>query len=213
MKVGSPLICTHIVEGHTNSVLSMKVSGGTLFTAAAGMLLKAIYLKSYFKYYRSPDRTVKIWDLRVGATTHCLATHPGPVVSVEYDRVSKILYSASGALIRAWDLRESNVKPIKTLCSSGTTLSGTASLSALLPGESPITALTIGPSNNLYSAASDKVRFWDLRMFSCLGKLSGGHSAAVMCLKAWEGPNNTDLVATGSKDHYVKVSSLLSHYI
>lgn len=48
MKVGSPLICTHIVEGHTNSVLSMKVSGSTLFTAAAGMLLNAIYFIYYF---------------------------------------------------------------------------------------------------------------------------------------------------------------------
>jgi WD40 repeat protein len=80
-----------------------------------------------------------------------------------------------------------------------------AALSSLVPGESPITALTIGASGNLYTAASDKVRFWDLRMYSCLGKLSGGHSAAVMCLQAWEGPGNTDLVATGSKDHYVKV--------
>lgn len=26
-----------------------------------------------------------------------------------------------------------------------------------------------------------------------------------MCVTAWEGPNNTDFVATGSKDHYVKV--------
>lgn len=26
-----------------------------------------------------------------------------------------------------------------------------------------------------------------------------------MCVTAWEGPSNTDFVATGSKDHYVKV--------
>lgn len=38
-----------------------------------------------------------------------------------------------------------------------------------------------------------------------MGKLSGGHQAAVMCVTAWEGQNNTDFVATGSKDHYVKV--------
>lgn len=186
-KVGSPLICTHIVDGHSCSVLSIKVYEGTLFTAAS-------------------DRTVKVWDLRTGQTPHCLSLHPGPVVAVEYDKNSRILYSASGAFVRAWDLRESNIKPIKTLSSSGMSLSGTASISTVQPGESPITALTLGSSGNLYVAASDKVRFWDLRTFSCLGKLSGGHKAAVTAVTAWEGPGNTDLVATGSKDHYVKVS-------
>ncbi|KAL1380067.1 hypothetical protein pipiens_014473 [Culex pipiens pipiens] len=92
-----------------------------------------------------------------------------------------------------------------TLCSSGAILPANASLSDLIPGECSITALKLGASGKLYTAASDKVRIWDLRTFSCLGRLSGGHQAAVMCLTAWEGPNNTDLVATGSKDHYVKV--------
>lgn len=41
--------------------------------------------------------------------------------------------------------------------------------------------------------------------YACLGKLSGGHQAAVMCVTAWRGPEGTDFVATGSKDHYVKV--------
>lgn len=135
-----------------------------------------------------------------------LSAHPGPVVGVEYDKSSKILFTASGAFIRAWDLRESNIRPIKTLCSSGVALSGAANLSSIPTGESPITALKMGASGNLYTAASDKVRFWDMRMFSCIGKLSGGHQAAVMCVTTWEGPGNTDYVATGSKDHYVKVS-------
>ncbi|CRL00444.1 CLUMA_CG013706, isoform A [Clunio marinus] len=192
MKVGSPLLCTHIVDGHSNSVLAIKASDTMLFTAAA-------------------DRTCKVWDLRTGATPHCLSAHPGPVVGVEYDKSSKILFSASGAFIRTWDLRESNIRPIKTLCSSGVALSGSANLSSIPTGESPITALKMGTtSGNLYTAASDKVRFWDLRMFSCIGKLSGGHQAAVMCVTTWDGPGNTDYVATGSKDHYVKVFEVAS---
>jgi WD40 repeat protein len=139
-----------------------------------------------------------------------LSAHPGPVVSVEYDKETKILFSASGAFVRAWDLRDSNVRPIKTLCSSGVALSGAANLSSIPTGEAPITALRMGTnSGNLYTAASDKVRFWDLRMFSCIGKLSGGHQAAVMCLTSWNGPENTDYIATGSKDHYVKVIFML----
>jgi kinesin family member 21 len=136
-----------------------------------------------------------------------LSAHPVSVVGVEYDKASKILFTASGAFVRAWDLRESNIRPMKTLCSSGVALSGLANLSSIPTGEAPITALKMGTSGNLYTAASDKVRFWDLRMFSCIGKLSGGHQAAVMCVTAWDGPNNTDYVATGSKDHYVKVRS------
>lgn len=47
--------------------------------------------------------------------------------------------------------------------------------------------------------------------FACLGKLSGGHQAAVMCVASWKGPSNTDFVATGSKDHYVKVFEVPSN--
>ncbi|XP_055550940.1 kinesin-like protein KIF21A isoform X2 [Wyeomyia smithii] len=186
LKAGAPLLCTHVVDGHSNSVLSIKVSNQTLYTAAA-------------------DRTVKVWDLRSGSTPTCLTGHLGPVASVECDRTNSLLFSASGAFVKVWDLRHSNIKPIVTLCSSGSILPANASLSDLIPGESSITALKLGASGKLYTAASDKVRMWDLRTFSCLGRLSGGHQAAVMCLTAWEGPNNTDLVATGSKDHYVKV--------
>lgn len=38
----------------------------------------------------------------------------------------------------------------------------------------------------------------------------GGHQAAVMCVAAWEGYDGTDFVATGSKDHYVKVFEVSS---
>lgn len=50
-----------------------------------------------------------------------------------------------------------------------------------------------------------------LNSFSCIGKLIGGHQAAVMCVASWEGSNKgTDFVATGSKDHYVKVFEVSS---
>lgn len=175
------------MEGHQSQVLSLKVLFDlTLLTA-------------------SVDRTVKLWDLRKGIVYGCLSLHPGPVVSVEYSIEKSLLFSASGAFVRVWDLRESTTKPIKTLCSSGNTMAGTAPLSALQPGESPITAMTIGKSGNLYTAASsDRVRIWDLRKFSCTGKIQGGHQAAVMCLATWDG-NGNDMLATGSKDHYIKI--------
>lgn len=40
---------------------------------------------------------------------------------------------------------------------------------------------------------------------SCIGKLSGGHQAAVMCIAVSENEAGNDTVVTGSKDHYIKV--------
>lgn len=51
----------------------------------------------------------------------------------------------------------------------------------------------------------------DFSSYSCIGKLIGGHQAAVMCVTSWEGNDNTDFVATGSKDHYVKVFEVPSN--
>lgn len=86
-----------MVEGHSSSVLDIKVLfDQTLLTASA-------------------DRTVKLWDLRKGIVYGCLSLHPGPVVAVEYSTEHSLLFSASGSFIRAWDLRESTTKPVKTL--------------------------------------------------------------------------------------------------
>ncbi|PIO36279.1 hypothetical protein AB205_0174720 [Aquarana catesbeiana] len=46
------------------------------------------------------------------------------------------------------------------------------------------------------------------RRFQLIGKLTG-HMAPVMCLTVSNTPNGRDLVITGSKDHYVKVTHFL----
>lgn len=156
------------------------------------------------------DRTVRIWDLGKDSGPLALISHPGPVVSIVHDRKTNLLFSACGAFVRVWDSRDGYARPVKTLSSSGTICAGATNPGLIQNGENPITALCVGgTSGNLYTAASDKVRIWDLRSYSCLGKLSGGHQAAVMCVTAWQGTNNTDFVATGSKDHYVKVRFFL----
>ena len=38
-----------------------------------------------------------------------------------------------------------------------------------------------------------------------VGKLAGGHQAAVMCLAVDSTVPGQDIIATGSKDHYIKV--------
>lgn len=70
-----------------------------------------------------------------------------------------------------------------------------------------INDIVLSPSGHgLFSAAFDKVRIWDLRKFHSIGKLSGGHQAAVMCLASSRNERSQDdYVITGSKDHYVKV--------
>ena len=61
----------------------------------------------------------------------------------------------------------------------------------------------------MFSTSEKLVRVWDLRSFSCVGKLNTGHKSLVTCLAVDnEELNDTRLVITGSKDHYVKVFEL-----
>lgn len=91
-----PLQCTHVVEGHSNSVLSVQVAGTTLYTGSA-------------------DRTVRVWDLARASGPTALVSHPGPVVAVVLDRSSGLLYSACGSFVRVWDARSGYAKPCKIL--------------------------------------------------------------------------------------------------
>ncbi|XP_040567883.2 LOW QUALITY PROTEIN: kinesin-like protein KIF21A [Lepeophtheirus salmonis] len=184
----SPLICCNVAEGHSKAVLSVYATDEYLFSG-------------------SKDRTVKVWDLCRKEEVQSLSGHPNNVVCVKYSKQTRLAFTVSSAFIKVWDLRMSTAICIKTLSSSGLTTNGPVQINstnrtlAMPPGETSINDIALGESGyDLYSAAADKVRMWDLRKFHSIGKLSGGHQAAVMCLET-EG----SLVATGSKDHYIKV--------
>jgi len=196
----APLICCNVAEGHTRAVLSVFANDDLLLTG-------------------SKDRTVKVWDLVRKEEVTTLAGHPNNVSVVKYSEASRLAFSVSTAFIKVWDLRvdPSRAGCIKTLSSSGLTTTGPVQPSgAALPGsrtlqlptgETLVNDIALAPSGfSLFSAAGDKVRVWDLRKFHSIGKLSGGHNAAVMCLASSRGPDDEgDYVVTGSKDHYVKV--------
>ncbi|XP_046997793.1 kinesin-like protein KIF21A isoform X1 [Schistocerca americana] len=189
----APLICTHVAEGHSRAVLSVYATDDLLFSA-------------------SKDRTVKIWDLQTGVERQSLRGHPNNVVSVKYHEESRLVYSVSSAYVKVWDLRDRGAKCIKTLCSSGMTADGpvgfsTPSRMLQAPvGEMPLNDVALNHCGTvLYTAASDRVRVWDLRKYEPVGKLVGGHQAAVMCLAVGKLSEDEDIVVTGSKDHYIKV--------
>ena len=194
----SPLICTNVAEGHTKAVLSVFATDELLFSA-------------------SKDRTVKVWDLCRKEELQTLEGHPNNVVCVKYSQQMRLAYTVSSAFIKVWDLRMNPSSCVKTLSSSGLTTNGPVVLNnpqtntrtlAMPPGETQINDICLTPSGyGLFSAAGDKVRLWDLRKFHSIGKLSGGHQAAIMCLAI--GPSTAAMdqnyVITGSKDHYIKV--------
>ena len=195
MAPRSPLICSSIAEGHNKSVLSVCATDEFLFSA-------------------SKDRTVKVWDICRKEEVQSLSGHPNNVNVVKYSQLNRLAFSVSAAFIKVWDLRIGpNASCIKTLSSSGLTTNGPVQLTsanrtlALPPGEALINDIALSESGvNLFSAAADKVRIWDLRKFHSVGKLSGGHQAAVMCLETGPGVDaDGDYVITGSKDHYIKV--------
>ncbi|XP_075217567.1 kinesin-like protein 31E isoform X2 [Lycorma delicatula] len=191
-KVGlkAPLICTHIVEGHSRAVLAVAATDDLLFSA-------------------SRDRTVKVWDLGQGKERDTLSGHPNNVVAVKYDQESQLLYSASSAYIRVWDLRTATC--IRNLSSTGSVINGSVNFAQIPVGESQVNDIALNHSGRtFYSAAGDKVRVWDIRKFAVTGKLSGGHQAAVMCLAVRKLSVDEDIVITGSKDHYIKVFEVAS---
>ncbi|XP_077499875.1 kinesin-like protein 31E isoform X2 [Amblyomma americanum] len=189
----SPLVCTHVAEGHSKAVLSLAVTDDVLFSA-------------------SKDRTVKVWNLHTGQEIHSLRGHPDNVVAVRYCEYHRLTYSVSTAFIKVWDVRESPARCIRTLfssgqCSSGPVVAESASRSLQIPqGETRINTIELSPYGHLlFSAASNIVRIWDIRRFACVGKLAGGHQAAVMCMAVDDVDGDSSLVITGSKDHYIKV--------
>ncbi|EEB15657.1 kif21, putative [Pediculus humanus corporis] len=189
----APFGCVYVASGHSHAVLSVCVTDSLLFTS-------------------SKDRSVKVWDLHNGVEVQTMTGHPNNVEVVRYCEINRLLFSASSAYVKIWDLRESPSRCIKTLCSSGLTINGSVSLpsssrAVTIPqGEQQLNDVALNKNGMiLYTASGDRVRVWDLRRFSSTGKLAGGHQAAVMCLAVSKLSETEDVVVTGSKDHYIKV--------
>ncbi|XP_055997071.1 kinesin-like protein KIF21A isoform X5 [Ostrea edulis] len=187
----APVVCTHTAEGHTKAVLSLDATEDLLFTS-------------------SKDRTAKIWDLHTGKEVASFTSHPNNVVCVRYCPQSRLLFTVSQSYVSVWDTRTSSRQCVKTLSSSGLTHDGCVNFGStrqieLAPGEHHINDIVLNQDGTaLYSAAGSVVRVWDLKSFSAIGKLNGGHQAAVMAIAVdrWE---SKDIVLTGSKDHYIKM--------
>lgn len=54
--------------------------------------------------------------------------------------------------------------------------------------------------HELYVAAGEIVKIWDLKQMQPVGNLSTGHSASISTLLV-----DDSMIITGSKDHYIKV--------
>ncbi|KYM81545.1 Kinesin-like protein KIF21A [Atta colombica] len=183
------LQCSHVAEGHSKAVLTICVTSELLFSG-------------------SKDRTVKVWDLETGIESSSFSGHPNNVVAVKYSTVHQLLFSVSAAYVKVWDLRSGN-NCIKTLFSSGQTQAGPIALSTpsrmlqVPVGETTINDLALSLNEQeLYTAASDKVRIWDLRKLTYTTRLSTPHTAAVMCLAIAEDGK----VIAGSKDHLISLA-------
>ncbi|XP_052125712.1 kinesin-like protein KIF21A isoform X2 [Frankliniella occidentalis] len=195
VSMKAPLVCTHVAEGHKSAVLSVAATDDLMFSS-------------------SKDLTVKVWDLHSGRETLTLTGHPKNVVAVKYDPNRRLIFSVSSAYIKVWDMRASAC--IKTLSSSGQSTNGSLSFTNTVralqipPGECMINDIALNQSGEvLYSAAGDRVGVWDLRTFTELAKLNGGHQAAVSCLAVGRVSPHEDVVITGSRDHYIKVFEVI----
>ncbi|KAI1280713.1 Kinesin-like protein KIF21A [Halotydeus destructor] len=186
----SPLVCTHIAEGHSRAVLSVAATNDVMFSG-------------------SKDCTVKIWDLHTGRELQSLLDHPEAVSIVRYNEYNRLAFTVSKSHIKVWDPRDNPARCIKTLNSSGL-VSQTASVAQkgneMAHGETKIFDIQLSPyGTTLFSTCGNMARYWDLRMFYCVGKLNTGHKANVTCMAVEEAGVDNNIVITGSKDHYIKI--------
>ncbi|RWS22778.1 kinesin-like protein KIF21A [Leptotrombidium deliense] len=194
----SPLVCTHVAEGHSRAVLSVAATNDVMFTG-------------------SKDCTAKIWDLHTGQEIQSLPEHPDSVVVVRYNEFNRLAFSVSKSFIKVWDPRDNPARCIKILSSSGLAATSTQSTTSitskgpdLAPGENKILDIQLSLyGTTLFSTCGNIVRVWDLRMFYCVGKLNTGHQAPIMCMCVEEAGIDNNLVITGSKDHYIKAFEVM----
>lgn len=196
----SPITLSHVAEGHSKAILSVDSFDYKLFTG-------------------SKDRTAKIWDLTTGQELAALTGHNNNVTKVRYDQNSQLYFTVSTSYVKVWDLRESSVKCIKNLCSSGIALDGNSALNMMksttkmsmtdssLP-EPIINDLCVDENGSyLYLAAGNTVKIWDLKQFTEIAKLSGGQKSSIMTMLV-----NNNQITTGSKDHYIRVFDLTPNF-
>lgn len=177
-----------MAEGHSRAVLSVHATNDVLFSG-------------------SKDCTVKIWDLNYGREIQSLNDHPDSVSVVRYNEYSRLAFSVCKSWIKVWDPRDNPARCVKILNSSGlVSQTGSNIKSNDIQGECKIFDIRLSPyGTTLFSTSSNIVRFWDLRMYYCVGKLNTGHQANVICMAVEESGVDTNIVITGSKDHYIKL--------
>lgn len=82
----SPIILTHVAEGHSKAVLALDAQDIYLFTA-------------------SKDRTAKVWDLTTGQEMASLGAHVNNVSRVKFCPASRLCFTVSSYYVNVWDLR------------------------------------------------------------------------------------------------------------
>ncbi|XP_053384729.1 kinesin-like protein KIF21A [Mercenaria mercenaria] len=170
--------------------------------------------KSKRGYVVPANRTGRCWDLTEGREIVTFDQHLNNVNVIKYSPEQRLVFTVSQSYICVWDLRRYDRNCIKTLSSSGLTqddqITSETRQIDLPSGEHHINDIALNNSGILlYSATGNVVRVWDLRRFAAVGKLSGGHQAAIMTMGVDKQDQN-DIVVTGSKDHYIKVFEVMS---
>ncbi|XP_053213727.1 kinesin-like protein KIF21A isoform X2 [Panonychus citri] len=191
----SPLILSSTAEGHSRPVLSVALTDDVMFSG-------------------SKDCTVKIWDLHTGREIQSLEDHPDSVVKVAYNEYIRLAFSVSKSIIKVWDTRENPARCIKILNSlglaDGLVASAASRTNDLGQHENRILDIQLNKYGTvLFSTCGHTVRVWDLRKYYCIGKLNTSHQANVICMAVEDSGNDSNIIATGSKDHYIKLFEVM----
>ena len=201
------LLHTHALEGHTDAVISVALSGDRIVSGAfdktvrvwharTGQLIHtleghtdevtSVALSGDHVVSGSWDQTVRVWDTSTGQLLHTLEGHTNgvPDVAIEGNRIAS---GSQDQTVRVWDAHTG--QPIYTLegHTNGVTCVAIEG-DRIVSGEGRTTA-----------EVGDTVRVWDLRTGQPIHTLVG-HTNGVSCV-AIEG----DCIVSGSDDNTVRV--------
>ena len=153
----------------------------------------------------SEDRTVRLWDTRIGTDSAIFEGHTRDVTSVVFSPDGNMIATASeDRTVRLWDTQTGKQKNILTGGSDFTvSTGGPPDYRSSVEFSPRVTSVAFSPDGSLIATGSEDktVRLWDTQTGKQKNTLAG-HTDTVLAL-AFSPDGN--MIATGSKDKTVRL--------
>ncbi|KAH7714234.1 kinesin-like protein KIF21B variant [Aphelenchoides avenae] len=195
---------THTVTGHHKSVTCVHASETLLISGAKGEPERS----RIHQVRTVSDRLAKVWDLDRLEEVANLSYHVNNVVAVRLlPEHMHLAMTASLYQVKLWDLRTNTC--IQHFNGSGMVEDGgnepVTRMNTIPFSETAINNIDVSPDGRwLFTTCKSDVRYWDMRTYRALGKLSGNNANTEVQCMALRQVDSGFQVFTGSRDHELR---------